>query len=72
MKIVIELDVDASDFSAEDAKRFVEEAKEATGISIEVGRPINDEHTDGPFRIDSLSTEYFKAKLITQDWLVSV
>ena len=67
MKIVIELDVDASDFSTEDAKRFIEEAKDASGISVEVGRPIDDEHEDGPFRTDSLRTEYFKATLITSE-----
>jgi hypothetical protein len=60
MKIVITLDIEASDFSQEDAERFMAEAKEATGISVEVGRPIDDKHTDGPFRMDSLSTEYFK------------
>ena len=63
MKLVIELDVDASDFSDEDAQRFLNEAKEATGISVEVGRPIDDDNTDGPFRTDSLSTEYFKVRL---------
>jgi hypothetical protein len=62
MKLIIELDVESSDFSEEDAKRFVMEATEATGISVEVGRPIDDEHEDGPFRTDSLSTEYFKIR----------
>ena len=62
MKLIIELDVDASDFSPEDAQRFVDEAYEATGISVEVGRPIDDGHSDGPYRTDSLSTEYFKVR----------
>lgn len=61
MKLIIELNVDSSDFSHEDVDRFLAEAKDATGISIEVGRPIDEEHSDGPFRTDSLSTEYFKA-----------
>ena len=60
MKIVITLDIETSDFSQEDAERFMAEAKEATGISVEVGRPIDDKYTDGPYRTDSLSTEYFK------------
>lgn len=63
MKLVIELDIDASDFSLEDAQRLAEEARDATGISVEVGRPIDDEHSDGPYRIDSLHTEYFKVRL---------
>lgn len=63
MKLVIELDIDSSDFSLEDAQRLVEEAREATGVSVEVGRPIDEAHSDGPFRTDSLSTEYFKMRL---------
>ena len=63
MKLIIELDVNASDFSEEEAKRFLLEAVDATGISVEVGRPIDDDHSDGPFRTDSLSTEYFKVRI---------
>lgn len=63
MKLIIELDVDTCDFSEEDANRFYMEAKEASGISVEVGRPIDDDHTDGPFRTDSLSAEYFSVRI---------
>ena len=63
MKLIIELDIDRSDFSEEDAQRFLTEADAATGISVEVGRPIEDEDSDGPSRVCSLTTEYFKTHL---------
>ena len=62
MKLIIELDVDSSDFTPEDVERFQEEARQATGISVEVGRPFDEDHSDGPYVTDSLSTEYFKVR----------
>lgn len=61
MKLIIELDVNASDFSEQDAELFIREAEEATGINLEVGRPISEELE--VFRQYSLSTEYFKVRL---------
>jgi hypothetical protein len=63
MKIIIELNVDMSDFSPEDADRFISEAQEANGIHVEVGRPIDeDKYPEGPYRIDALNTEYFTVR----------
>jgi hypothetical protein len=63
MKIIIELNVDMSDFSREDAELFVKESLDATGVSVEVGRPLDEDSTDGPYRTYALSTEYFRVKI---------
>jgi hypothetical protein len=62
VKLIIELDVSHSDFSLEDVERFQDETLQATGISVEVGRPFDDEYSEGPYVTYSLSTEYFKVR----------
>jgi hypothetical protein len=62
MKLIIEIDVDASDFTEDDAAKFVEEAELATGLSVEVGRPISDEDLEVA-RMYTLGTEYFKCRV---------
>jgi hypothetical protein len=59
MKLIIELDIDNSDFSEGDVGMFMAEANSATGLTVEVGRPV--EHA-GTFRTYTLSTEYFKVR----------
>ncbi len=57
MKLIIEMEVDDSYFTEDDARKFVEESKEATAINVEVGA-IN--FRGG--RTYTLSTEYFTAR----------
>lgn len=62
MKLIIEIDVDCSDFSPTDAELFVLEADSAMGMFVEVGTPIDEDRTDGPYRVFRLTTEYFKVR----------
>lgn len=65
MKLILELDVDMSDFTELDAQIFLAEAKEASGITVEIGRPLSEEQSE-IVRSFSLSTEYFKARIATE------
>lgn len=63
MKLIIELDVDASDFSDEDAETFLSEGNDASGITVEVSRLIDYDDAEGAYRTYSMSTEYFKVRI---------
>lgn len=60
MKLIVEMDVDQSDFGEEEVTEFIEEAAEAGGISLEVSRQIDPDNNGNAFRMMALSSEYFK------------
>ena len=61
-KLIIELDIDLSDWEDSDIKSFLREAKYATGINVEIGRPVSEKHSEVS-RLFTLSTEYFKVNV---------
>ena len=66
MKLVIEIPLEGNDVEEADFEALVGEAKEAMGISIEVGRPISEEES---FIVRSMhvSAEHFTARIERED-----
>lgn len=61
-KLIIEMDIDSSDWEESDIKTFLKEAKNATGLEVMVGRSISEKQSD-VVRMKTLSTEYFTARV---------
>ena len=60
MKLIIEIDVDSSDFDEMDADTLVKESKrKGACVRVEVGSPLGDK---GVSRFFDLASEYFKVR----------
>jgi hypothetical protein len=59
MKLLIEIDVENTEWDEGDAEYFVKESRAATGCTVQIGRPVTENMLS--IRMVSLHAERFKA-----------
>lgn len=60
MKLIIEIDLDASDLQEGEVDDFLKESEEASSLRVEVGREI--EEGSSAMRIVDVASSYFKVR----------
>lgn len=64
MKLILEIPLEGNDLSSEDIEVFLREAKSATGMNLDIGRPASGRAGDcGVARMFQLRVDKFKARI---------
>jgi hypothetical protein len=63
MKLIIEIPLESNDLEERDFEILVKESKNATGINIMVGRPLNYAASGGAMRTFELTAENFRSRI---------
>lgn len=66
MNLIIEIPLDPNDLEEQDFETFLKESRKASGITLEVGRPLKPEGNENIIRSVTLFAENFTVKIDQQ------
>lgn len=67
MNLIISIPLDINDLEEQDFETFVKESRKASGITLEVGRPLKPERNDNVIRSVTLFAQNFTVKIDQQE-----